>query len=296
MGVTFKRDQSITITDMCIYIDEHFHEVAEPGKHSDVEDKICEYLYHIVNSLALRGRFFQGFADYETFALYAASELFIAMRKKLYNAGKEVHGRVIMPVKSCLNFIKATIYPLRVNYQQENFGAVRDARIHEGVEQVIENMRNNVMSECKEDFSKSYAESVRQLPKMLKEILQETPFRNDKVMCQKLYLSVLLTLLNDLTIPNKLKEKLSKVNMNNFKSDKELAKMMATYSSNKDTPILWHIDDDIRDYVRILVCKLKGEMSKEVRLFIHSNSMSDEAIDNIMRTAYIGYEDVEELD
>ena len=71
-------------------------------------------------------------------------------------------------------------------------------------------------------------------------------------------MSAILTFINDITIPNKLKNKI-KSKMTNDNMQKSADKLMNAYKANQEAPILWHLDPDLSNYIRLLVIKAKKE-------------------------------------
>lgn len=288
MSVTFNKPKGMKYTDMCIYIDKHLPDIAEPYANPEVEGKVYQYLYHIVYALACKSGYFKNFADYDNFACYAACELYISMRKKQMTAGTEVRGKVVVPIKSSLNFIKATMFPLKVNYQKEYFATVLDPKLNEDVYDMDTDARENIQQHYRADLEESYMAAIACVPRFIAEVIRETPFRRDAVMCKRLYISTLLTFINDITIPNKLKNKLVS-KMGNDNSDKYLEKLFNVYKANDEAPLLWHLDDGFSTYVRLLATKAKKLFSKELAYYIHCEDLSDEVLDAIMSNAYDAY-------
>ena len=59
--------------------------------------------------------------------------------------------------------------------------------------------------------------------------------------------------------------------------------------NSTDTLIMWHLEDyQLEDYVRFLVRKLKMDFSKELQEDIHKNDLSDNLIDDIISSSYLG--------
>lgn len=67
---------------------------------------------------------FDSFQDYDGYSFYAAERLFFALRKNYLNQGKVVKGKLIRPIKSCLNYMKAIMYPMKIEYQRLSYRTV----------------------------------------------------------------------------------------------------------------------------------------------------------------------------
>lgn len=288
MAVTFNKPKGMKYTDMAIYIDNHLPEIKVPNQHPEVEAKIYEYIYHILYALACKSGYFKHFSDYDAFACYGACELFLSMRKKLINEGKEVRGKVVVPIKSSLNFIKATMFPLKVTYQREAFRHVEDPLLDDDIEEFHLNSRAEIQRSYRRDLAEDLQSMLADFPKILSKILSETPFQFDKLMRKKLQISIMLTILDDITLPNRLKNKLESKMVDD--SDKIMNKLILAYEENPDNVILWHLDSGYATYVRFLTQRVKRQMGKELKVTIHEDDLSDDIIDSIMNSAFDEYQ------
>lgn len=237
MGVTYNKTNNLKYTELCMYIDAHMSEVTNVGEHPDIEATIFEYLYHIIYALACKKCFFKKFEDYDAYALYAASEIYTSMRKKYERQGQEVRGKIIVPVKSCLNFIKVVMGPLKVNYQQQNFTRIADPRLGHDTEGMLKCVRDSVQADYRDDLTDDYERAIKTMSPYIKKYLARSPFRNDSEMCKKLYISTLLTLLNSISMLAKTRAKLEK-NLVNDTSDKITERFSSCYIANIDDAIL----------------------------------------------------------
>lgn len=295
MSVAFKKPENMKYTDMAIYIDANMHLLKNSNEYPQVENKVYEYLYHIIYALACKGNYFKNFSDYDTFASYAAAEVFMSIRNKLINEGKEVRGKVVIPIKSSLNFIKSTIFPLKINYQRETFTLVFDPKIHDGAENIENNIKKSIQSQYQSDLGDSFTLALEQVPNFICKVIQKTPFTNNISFCRNLYISILLTIINDITLPNKVKNKL-KLKAEKHYSDDLSNKYISAYSMNASEPMLWHIDNKYSNYVKILTMKVKELFSKELKYYIHSDELSDELLDSILVSSYTHQDDLGDLD
>ena len=283
---TFIKPAKVKYTTMCIYIDAHMKDVIKTNENPQIEAQIYEYMYHVIYALSCKAAFFKNFADYDKFACYAATEVYLAMRKKLQHAGEIRHGKEVVPIKSVLNYIKTVLYPLKVNYQRENFSTVIDETANDKYLEFEDKMKESVQAAYRPEMIQSYQEALEKIPEFIQEVLDATPFKNDKLMYRKIYLSVFLTFLDDITLPNKV--------LNRFKSyiplspsiKKMTGRVYSEYSSNGREAILWHLDPRFNNYIRILVLKIKLMYSAEAEYYIHSNDMSDDLLEDIMYAVY----------
>ena len=122
----WKKDPKQKYTDLCIFIDQNIPNIINPGEHPDIEDTVYNYLWLVVKALAIKARMFNDFQDYDPYAFYAANRLFFALRKNYNNQGKTIKGKEIRPIKSCLNYMKALLYPMKIEYQNETFREILD--------------------------------------------------------------------------------------------------------------------------------------------------------------------------
>ena len=285
MAVTFNKIPGMKYTTMCIYIDEHMREVVNPGENPDIEARIYEYLYHIIYALSCKATYFKNFEDYDKYALYAASIIYLDMRNKLANEGKEVRGKIIVPVKSCLNFIKTLMFPLKINFQRSEFAIVFDSQLGHDTEGINSNMRESVQADYRNPLEEDYKTAIKAVPLYIKNYLKRSPFRNDPIMMNRLYISTMLSFINAITLPVKLREKLkSRETKNNF--EKICIKLTNSYKANDNNIILWHLDPRFNNFIEVLVRKAKHAFSKEFNEIRSSTDLSESILDDILKTAY----------
>ena len=72
---TYRKDSKLRYVDMAIYID---REIRNPDCD---EEKCFEYMYQLFYILSVKGRMFQTASDYDSYALYGATQLFLRYRR-----------------------------------------------------------------------------------------------------------------------------------------------------------------------------------------------------------------------
>ena len=281
---TFIRPKDVKIWEMCKFIDDHMQEYIDT-KNPYLEDTIVQYLYHILDSLAKKQSFFPNFEDYDEFALYGAGELFVSIRNKYMNAGTIKRGKVVEPVKNTLNYVKSVLYPLKVNFTKTSFDCVINPKVGHNTEKLTEDMRESIRQQYRTELIEDIKEVMKVLTNKIKKILSVSPYRNDPVMLKRIYLSVVLSFINQVTLPNKMKNKI-----NTKTKPMEQEKISNIYSTNDYDILLWHLPEHMKSYIRILLVRAKRAFSDELIEYRTAVDLSDEVIDGIMATAFTTYD------
>lgn len=271
----WKKAADVKYTDLCKYIDAHIPEIAEEGKSPQVEDTVYNYLWLIVKALAIKKHMFSDFADYDGYAFYSANRLYFALKRNYQNQGKIIKGKQIRPVKSCLNYMKTLLYPMKVEYQNENYKMVIaeefvskkfDAFAYK--EQMKDNIRYS--AETINQFKTYVTESMQNCSLIIDKVLDKTYFAKDSVDYKKLKMSLLLNSIYALK--------------NKKKLDPEPA-----------TIILWKLPKTMSSYERVLLKEFYSELKKEIMNCYEAIHIDDDMIDKIIsgkeESSYNSYED-----
>lgn len=280
MGMTYKKP-NMKYTDMCIYFDANIYK-------ADRDDNILyQYLYHICHMLASKGRYFKYFDDYDIFALYSSSRLYLRYPSKDKCADTLPEKRI----KSILNYTKATIYPLKVDYQRENFAQTYNY----ADEGQMENLVNITKQYIQKDYSQGLVEAVfdtlKILPGIIRNRIKDTPYKNDILVSKRLYMSCLLTFINSMTLSN---DKIKKISSKSNRADKEDLYIKSLQRERQDAVMTWHLDDSFKDYVRILTNKIRRDIENEIADTQKSFSLTDSELEGIMATAVSNTDNYEE--
>lgn len=153
----------------------------------------------MIKALAIKKRMFTSFQDYDGYSFYGANRIYFALKKNLENRGKIVKGREIKPIKSCLNYIKALMYPMKIEYLREEY--------HTEQKEAEQNKRfDDFMARQKAayevwssqggsaDFLDSVESFIENFDKVLEQVLRKSPFAKGTVDYQRLKTSVLLNI------------------------------------------------------------------------------------------------------
>lgn len=146
---------------------------------------------------------FPKFEDYDGYAFYGANRIFFALRKNLQNQGHIVKGKEIRPIKSCLNYTKALLYPMKIEYQNETYREILDNELvskqfdlFSFQQKMLTQTKNS--QDNKAIFLDYLQESFDNCGELLDNVLQNCPFKKNSIEYKKLKLTVLLNCLNGL--------------------------------------------------------------------------------------------------
>lgn len=249
-------------TDLCVYIDLHAPKLANPGEYPEIENTIYNYLWLLVKALAIKKRMFKNFDDYDMYAFYSATRLFTALRKNQQNQGKVIKGKTIKPIKSCLNYTKALLYPMKIEYQMENFREVIeeefvstkfDALMYK--EQLKNQAKNS--AEITRVFKDYVEQSLSRSDIILDEVLRKSPFNHSMPEYKNLKISILLTGIYVL------------------KNDKKL-------NTSVQSAVLWHLPKSMSNYTKVLVKEFFIAIKNEIIDCHRMSDINDTDLENIL--------------
>lgn len=272
----YKKDPKVRYVDMCKYIDDHIY------TDSYDEKLVYEYLYHLTAMLAAKKRFFNNSKDYDEFGLYCATRLMLRLVDKRQFLSDD-DPKKLEKVDSILNYAKATLYPMKVTYQKTYFLQSfeddsadifdRDSIKGRMLSQSIDSTSGLIRAEFEYYLSK--------IGQTIKGFLKNSPYIKDKRLMHNIYMSVTLTILNQMTLSNESMEKLK--NSTRANRDDYIDELYAHELS--DSLILYHCDDSLQNYIMVLVSKIKSLICDDLEQLLGSHQMSDSVVKSILTSS-----------
>lgn len=259
----YKKPQNLRYTELCMYIDQNVPKIVNPGEFPEIEATVYNYLWLLVKALAIKKCMFNKFEDYDGYAFYAATRLFLALRKNYLNQGKVIKGKQIKPIKSCLNYTKALLYPMKIEYQRETF---REIIEEEFVSKKFDafTYKEQLKSEARDSFAttsqlKLYLnEALSKNSKILDELLEKSPFGRSTSEYKNLKIAVLLSSINILQTKKRL------------------------VVTDQQSIILWHLPKNMTGYVKVLVKEFFMALKLEIMDCCKETSLTDDTLEAIL--------------
>lgn len=261
----WRKPANLRYTQLCMWIDSNLEKIKVPGENPEIENMIYNYLWLIVKALAIKKCLFNNFQDYDAYSFYAANRLFFALRKNLVNQGKIIKGKQIRPIKSCLNYTKALMYPMKIEYQRETY---REIISEEFVSKKFDSfsfgemMKNDAREKqgVTEDFKQLLWDSFSNIDAIINKVLESSPFHAKTVDYKKLKISLILNAINSIRVKKQL-------------------------DSNLPTVILWKLPKSMSNYVRILIKEFYTEVKLEILDCYKQADMSDEDVTRLIQSS-----------
>ena len=184
------------------------------------------------------------------------------------------------------------MYPMKVDYQKEIFSQCFDPFLHENS---VNNIREKYLNQCRTQSSDllqvDFRHYLSKITTTVRKFLKKTPYREDPVMLHNLYLSCMLTLLNQITLNkhNKLRYQ------NRLKRGYNIQSFLNVVyiEEQKDSVMLFHLPKSLYNYVAVLVARIKSLIVKDLRELIGDSQPSDAVIQAIMNSSLEDYYDQE---
>ena len=252
--MTYEKPKGVTYTDMCIYIDNHIYEPSFD------ENLIYEYLYHIVLMLAKKSHLFQKHYYYDYFAIYGANRVYFRLtNKKQWELNANGEGYKLERIKSVLNYIKNILYPLKVDFEQSEYcQSISKEAYTDEVDYNFNNLLNSYVNKlvfC--EFNLLFND----IGKTCKAFLQTIPYKPNSSEWLNIYISVMLTFLNNVTLTNRQKKRIEHLTSTNRLTEDHI---VSAYDEQSNRAILFHLPEHMNDYIIVLVRQLKNLIAKDL--------------------------------
>lgn len=258
------------IVDMCIYIDSTIY------TDSFDEEKTYEYLQKIFFSLASKNNYFKFKEDLIDFSLFGASRVMMRLQSPRQFL-PDTDAKKINKIKSILNFIKSILYPTKVEYQRLNFQQDTSFKEldEEGEFEISENLRYQIQTASNSNLKVDIQWYLSTIHRTIYNFLLTTPYKKDKEMIHKLYISCLLTLLNRTTLGRSFythsKDKIYAEDYLNF-----------LYSREGEDIFRWRLPKRFDSYIKVLTLNILKIISSDIKEILRDYDLSDEVVQNIL--------------
>ena len=246
----------LSYVEMCMHIDEN---IMRSDLTDEEETTIFQYLYLIIHMLAYKQQYFQNLKQYEDFAVYGATRIYMR-----YQASK-AKGSTLKPVKSVLNYIKKTINFLRIDFTQSEYSQCGGSTEEEVEECNSEYSFRDKMSDSIDALSMvEFNCCLGDIIKTAKAFLKQIPYYSDKKTWLNIYTSCMLTFLNSVTLPRRKIEQVRNLKESAQVKERYLDDLYIKEAEN--STILYHLDESMRDYITVLTRELKHAIAKDLSL------------------------------
>lgn len=276
--MTYNIPPGLTFTKMAMYFDEHLNDRERD------DGLLYQYVYHLVYMLARQKNYFQKYEDYDAFAIYAATKIYL----RAINQPREDSGSQTKPIKSILNYTKAVLYPMKVDFQKETYEERINPDIDSRIdgEKLLDNMHNAIQSDYQLGLLEEIFSQLEILPRYIEEVVQESPYKNDVLTARRLHMSILISFLKGITISNTGLEKVKIREAKNLKTDDVVLKMLEKEKENSTT--VWRLNDSMLNYVEVLTNKVRKKFGQDLVELSQSFLLTDAELEAVVMSAYQG--------
>lgn len=292
--LTFTKPKGVKYTDMCIWIDKNIYREYDGGEPltEEEKEKCFQYLYLIAYMLASKRKFFIKWEDYDEFALFFAANTWMRLTSpKQFLSEEELKEKgysrtqPLTRIKSVLNNMKAALYGNKIQYQQQYYQyRAKDGGVTFGKSKFYDStvleltQKDTLIKNNNEKVVAALEDEIKQIPKLIKEEIADLSIK-DKEIKYNIYMSILLTFVDSLTAPRRLKEV---VQCTESSMLFHIAKQR-----QREQVKLWHLDSKYENYVRLVYRKVNENLLDLIKYTIQSLTPTDKELDGILNSAYV---------
>lgn len=266
-------------TRMALFFDNNIYKPAEERN----DTLLYQYLYHIIYMLACRARYFKRFEDYDAFAIYMATKLYL---RYINPEHTEKHGKI----KSVLNYCKSLLYVTKVDFQKETFCEIIGVNNKGENNGASETLRHNIEATIQDEYCNNkninevIIEEITALPKIIYGVVSETPYKKESELFHRIYMSTYISVLNSVTLSNSAIAKLETMNRKN--TDNDALKMTMFKGERENSIILWRLEDKYYNLIHLLTTKVRKKFSSAVSGIRQELELNADDLDAVIMSAY----------
>lgn len=258
--------------EMCQIFDKEFYEEDRDNA------KLFKYLYLIFYMLACKENYFKKFEDYDGFAQLAATVVFVRFQRKLEKGER---------VKSVLNYAKSSKRFLRIMYQNQTFATIIGPEMGVDTSAITEEFKRSVQADYQFGLDEDISEILDGTPNAIRDAIDCLVYSKDRVMRQRVYISSLLTLLDNITLSNQQLQDLRLLTKAKKAKPATTEEIVGAFAKNREEkPLSWCLPDGQENVVRAVVNKARKDMSKSINDVTADYALPDDVFDSIMSSAY----------
>ena len=260
--MTFKKPDDVSYIDMCIYIDNHIYE-------DDCDFNIVyQYLYLLAYMLASSTQMLK-YKYLDSFALFAANKMYFRLTNKKQFELNEDGQYKVSRVKSIMNYLKSSIYFLKVDFEQSEY--YQEFNISESDDSLSYNYDNIVSNSLSGIDLIEFQMTMNDVSATCQKFLETIPYDKNSTEWLNIYVSTMLTFLNMVTLPNKSKKRLEHL------ANKRTLRQYhyEDFYEAQEKPILFHLPESMSDYILVLARQMKHLVGCDLSDILHTKVGND---------------------
>lgn len=257
--MTFEKP-NVGLISMCKYIDENIY--------TDNYDEYTAYtyIYHIIYDVAKHKLKLSNNETYDMFAIEMANYVFLRyVNKKQYQLDDNGNPKM-EKIKSVLNYVNTTIGHRYFSFKRKHGSSVISRENIDFVTDFNTLITNNLDNIHIKDFNLT----TQQIGLTCEKFLESIPYPKNTVIWNNIYISVMLTFLNNITPTEYIKNMLK--NKGNY-TDRRVDKLFNELKYS--TPILFHLPESMNNYIIVLTRQLVHIIGQDLKDILNSKHISD---------------------
>ena len=192
-----------------------------------------------------------------------------------------------------IELVKLILYGMSDKYAQQYFSQVIDTNRMANGEAAKAALNELIiypaLKSNRENSAIMLKNYVDSFPKILKEAIKNNKYNTSKTIHENLYLSILLSFINNLTFTKLDDQRLQTTwnkdpNVNNTRYN--TLKTQLINKLLKQEAIKYNLDEEVSNYINLLFINTKEKVAKELRSYIDDERLSDD----IMESLLLGFE------
>lgn len=262
----FKKPKDVRYVDMAIWIDNNFY-------NEDCDyDKAYTYMWLLAYMLACKAKYFNSKSEYEEFASLLAYSTY----QRMINKDK-------VKIKSVLNYMKSIMYFRKAMFDSQRHQEIINPDYDNWDASSFKERYRSILEKSNRDrLISDVLDILKETSSVIKSNIPKT-YKSNKVLYKNIYISCLLSMINNLTLPTKLESYLED-KLKRYPSFNE-AKYYKKHLDNEI--ILWHLHDNMKTIIRMILNKTNKYLINEIKDISDDFKVSDNEFNDIVSSVFV---------
>lgn len=162
----------------------------------ELEDNTYRALWLCIHNLAVKKHYFERFYDYENFASWLATDIYMSIYKKITS------DKPYKKIKSIKNYLNSALRFRAITYREQYYNQIFDNVNTEGADNIGLDIKSHIEQQTNYMTDLAINSEIECISSIIVKTVKDSPYSKDRVINNRLIKSCYLTIISQITMSN----------------------------------------------------------------------------------------------